>query len=43
MNQKSLNTEKVALDRLIELNDYEYGIIRRERALRPVATTYNMP
>ena len=42
LNQKALSTEIAATDRLIALNDREETLVRRERALRPVATTYNM-
>lgn len=42
MNQKALSTEIAATDRLIALNDCEETLARRERALRPVATTYNV-
>ena len=42
LNQKALSTEIAATDRLMALNNREETLARRERALRPVATTYNM-
>lgn len=42
LNQKALSTEIAATDRMIALNDREETLLRRERALRPVATTYNV-
>lgn len=42
LTQKALSTEIVATDRLIALNNREETLARRERALRPIATTYNV-
>ena len=42
LNQKVLSTEIAATDRLMALNAREESLTRRERALRPVATTYNV-
>ena len=42
LNLKALSMEAAATDRMIALNDREETLARRERALKPVATTYNM-
>lgn len=42
LNQKALSTEIAATDRMIALNDREESLARQARALRPVATTYNV-